>query len=152
MLSSRWPTKSELCGLEFPCLIVLCLGSSIFLILLSILLYFLLSFYPTGPLLIYYDFQFHIYMGFLSVQMNRSLCFVPFLGFFPCVCFLLYIIILYLLSHRSPCFLMRDRKVVGGSRWERRSRRTGCYGEKGNYNQDILCEEKIYILYKRRKS
>lgn len=73
--------------LEFPCLIMLCLGSSIFLILLSILFYFLLSFYPTGTLLIYYDFQLHVYMGFLSVQMNRSVFFVPSLGFFPCVCF-----------------------------------------------------------------
>lgn len=48
-----------------------------FLFFILICLYiFLLSIHPSGPLFIYYGFQFNVFIGLLSVQMSESVSYV----------------------------------------------------------------------------
>ena len=80
----------------------------------------ILSCYSTGPLAEYYDFNFSVFMGFLSVQMSvylhLNLFLVPFLGF-SSFCFLfllpysgvLIFVLSYCYSLEVCLFLVTDR-------------------------------------------
>ena len=45
-------------------------------------IYIFLYFYSIGPWHIYYDIQFSVFIGFLSVQASVSLILMPYLGLF----------------------------------------------------------------------
>ena len=67
----RLHTQQEVASVGVPCLIKSCQG---FLkINFYFILFIFLSLYFTGPLGVYYELQFSVFIGFLSVQ-TRSLC------------------------------------------------------------------------------
>lgn len=134
---------------------MLCLGSSIFLILLSIL--FSSFFLPYRYFAYLLWFPASCLYGILKCANEQVSVFCAFswilsLGLFcqiPMSWLSLYIIILFLSSHRSPCFLMRDRKVVGPNR-RGGEEELGVMERKETIIR-IYCVRKKYIFYKRRK-
>lgn len=109
MPSRRQPTENELIGICGASLSPVMSGLCLFLFFFK-LIFFIFKFFlahPTGPLCIYYGFQFCVFMGLLGAQMSASLfCFYALfwalflllasIVLFQCVyfCFLLLCLIL----------------------------------------------------------
>lgn len=132
-----------------------------------------------GPLHVFYNFQFSVFVGFLSMEKSESLSLVSYLQFFfvclfvyllspiltCCILFYfsLYIIVLYyiilyyffilfhliLLSYLRSLFVFQRHKRLYLCG---RRGRENCEITEGNHNQNILYDKKIYFQQKKNIS
>lgn len=112
--------------------------------------YTFLCLYPLGSLHIYYIFQFSVFYGIIEC-VNNWICLIDhFVCSFPSLCLFSLIpmcqfcfIFDFIISHQKRvCFLIRNRKVGGGS---------GQVGRQGVNGRSRKRDTKIRIFYVRKK-
>lgn len=108
-------------------------------------MYFLLSFYPTGSLHIYYGFQF---VRFPSMRMSGSPFLVPsHHGSFPFSCVSNSNVLVFVLSYFTIIIVSNERQKKGEPGWDGRWGGSWRSRRRRNHDQNIIYKKKV-IFYK----